>query len=127
MTRVEHIKPLVKLTFSGYTDAYILAKGTIAVPNTAATGAASNNSNKKLIIKNFAPFTDCISKISNTQVDNAKNIDVVMPMHMPQNIVPIIPNIVRTKSGSPWQYYRDEPALNAAGDIIDFPDDNNRK
>ena len=116
-----------KSSLCGYTDAYILVKGTIAVPNTAATGAASNNSNKKITIKNCAPFTDCIRKISNTQVHNAKNIDVVMPMHMPQNIVRIIQNIVRIKSGSPWQYYRDEPALNAAGDIIDFPDDNNRK
>ena len=72
-----------KSSLCGYTDAYILVKGTIAVPNTAATGAASNNSNKKIIIKNCAPFTDCIRKISNTQVHNAKNIDVVMPMHMP--------------------------------------------
>ena len=72
-----------KSSLCSYTDAYILVKGTIAVPNMAATSAASNNSNKKIIIKNCAPFTDCISKISNTQVDNAKNIDVVMPMHMP--------------------------------------------
>ena len=36
---------------------------------------------KKVIFKNCAPFTDCISKINNTQVDNAKDIDIVMPMY----------------------------------------------
>ena len=34
-----------------------------------------------MIFKNFAPFTDCISEINNTEVDNAKDIDVVMPMY----------------------------------------------
>ena len=28
-------------------------------------------------------------------------------------------------SGSSWQYYRDEPALNSNGEIIGFPDNNN--
>ena len=50
----------------------------MAVPN--MTAAASNNGNKKTIFKNCVPFTDCISKINNAQVDNAKDVDVVMPM-----------------------------------------------
>ena len=54
-----------------YSDAYILVKGNITVNNTAATGAAANNTNKKVIFKNCAPFTNCISKIKNTQIDNA--------------------------------------------------------
>ena len=41
-----------------YSDAYILVKGTIIVPNAAAAGAAVNNTNKKVIFKNCAPFTD---------------------------------------------------------------------
>ena len=53
---------------------------TITVPNTAAGGAAANN-RKNIIIKNCAPFTNCISKINNTQIDNAKDTDIVMPMH----------------------------------------------
>ena len=57
-----------------YNDAYILVKGNILVNNTAAAGADANNTNKKVIFKNCAPFTDCISKINNTQVDNAKDI-----------------------------------------------------
>ena len=57
-----------------YSDAYVLVKGNIIVNKTAAEGAAANNTNKKVIFKNCAPFTDCISKINNTQVDNAINI-----------------------------------------------------
>ena len=64
-----------------YSDAYILVKGNISVNNTAADGAAANNTNKKVIFKNCAPFTDCISQINNMQVDNAKDIDIVMPMY----------------------------------------------
>ena len=36
---------------------------------------------KNTIIKNCAPFTDYMSEINNTQIVNAKNIDVVMPMY----------------------------------------------
>ena len=64
-----------------YRDTYILVKGNISVNNTAAAGADANNTNKKVIFKNCAPFTDCISKINNIQVDNAKDIDIVMPMY----------------------------------------------
>ena len=35
---------------------------------------------KKVIFKNCAPFTNCRSEINNTQIDNAKNIDIAMPM-----------------------------------------------
>ena len=49
-----------------YCDAYILVKGNITVNNTAAEGAAASNTIKKVIFKNCAPFTNCISKINNT-------------------------------------------------------------
>ena len=64
-----------------YSDAYILVKGNISVNNTAGTGGDANNTNKKVIFKNCAPFIDCIRKINNTQIDNTKNIDIVIPMH----------------------------------------------
>ena len=64
-----------------YGDAYTLLKGNITVDNTAAAGADKNNTNKKVIFKNYAPFTDCMREINNTQVDNAKYIDIVMPMY----------------------------------------------
>ena len=46
---------------------------------TAAAGAAAHN--RKNIIENYALFTNCIKKLNNTQIDNAKDIDIVMPMH----------------------------------------------
>ena len=51
---------MLRSSLCDYSDAYILVKGNIAVNNTA--GAAANNTNKKVIFKNCAPFTNCISK-----------------------------------------------------------------
>ena len=53
-----------------FSDVYILVKGNIIVNNTAAADANANNTNKKVIFKNCAPFTKCISKINNTPIDN---------------------------------------------------------
>ena len=61
-------------------DAYILAKENKTVNNTAAAGAAANNTNKKAIFKNCAPFNKCISKIDNTEIVNAEYIYIVLPM-----------------------------------------------
>ena len=72
---------MLRSSLCDYSDAYILFKGNITVNNTAADGAAANNTNKKVIFKNCAPFTNCISKINNTQIDNAEYIDIVMPMY----------------------------------------------
>ena len=56
---------MLKSSLCDYSDVYILAKGIITVNNTAV-GAAANNTNKKVIFKNCAPFTNCISEINNT-------------------------------------------------------------
>ena len=72
---------MLRSSLCDYSDAYILVKGNITVNNTAAAGTAANNTNKKVIFKNCAPFTKCISKINNTQIDNAQYIDIVMPMY----------------------------------------------
>ena len=72
---------MLKSSLCDYTDAYTLVKGTITVNNTAASDADANNTNKKVIFKNCALCTNCISEINNTQVDNAKDIDIVMPMY----------------------------------------------
>ena len=63
---------LIRSNLRDYSDAYILVKGTITVPNTEAAGAAVNNTNRKVIFKNCTPFTDCITEIYNTQVDDAQ-------------------------------------------------------
>ena len=58
---------MIRLGLCDYSDMYILLKGTIIVPNTVAAGVAVNNTNKKVVFKNCTPFTDCITKINNTQ------------------------------------------------------------
>ena len=72
---------MLRSSLCEYGDAYILLKGNISVSNTAAADADENNTNKKVIFKNRAQFTNCISKINNTKVDSAKDIDIVMPMY----------------------------------------------
>ena len=99
-----------------YSDVYILVKGNITVNNTASTGAAANNTNKKVIFKNCAPFTSCISKINNTQIDNAEYIDVVIPTY---NLIEYSNNYSKTP-GSLWQYYKEIPAINNNVAIVDF-------
>ena len=73
-------KTMLRSSLRDYGDAYILVKGNITVNKTAIGAAAANNFNKKVIFKNCAPFTCCISKINNTQIDNAECIHIVMPM-----------------------------------------------
>ena len=72
---------MLKSSLCDYGESYILVKGTITVNNTAAADADANNTNKKVIFKNCAPFTNCICEINNTPVDNAKDIDIVMVMY----------------------------------------------
>ena len=66
-----------------YSDAYILVSGTITITGAGADDAAKqlDERNKGFIFKKRAPFTDCISKINGTQTDNAKDLNVVMPMY----------------------------------------------
>ena len=70
----------------------------ITVADTSAAVAAANNTNKKVIFKNCALFTNCISKINNTRTDNAKDIDIVMSMY---NLTEYNDNYSKT-SGSLW-------------------------
>ena len=53
----------------------------ITVNNTAVAADTANNTNKKVIFKNFAPFTNCISKINNAQIDDEEYIYIVMAMY----------------------------------------------
>ena len=57
-------------------SAYIVAEGTLTVkdPN-------NNAYDKKLALKSNTPLTSCISKINNTLIDNAENLDIVMSMN----------------------------------------------
>ena len=106
---------MLRPSLCDYSDVYILVKGNITVNNTAAA-AAVNNANKKVIFKNFSPFTNCISKINNTQIGNAEYIDIVMSMY---NLIEYSDNYSKT-SRSLWQYCKEIPAVNNAGNVVDF-------
>ena len=80
---------MLKSSLCDYSDAYILVKGTISVVNTA---------DAEVIFKNCALFTDGISEISNTQIDNARDIDVVRAIY---NLIEKSDNYSKT-SGSLW-------------------------
>ena len=74
---------MLKSSLCDFSNAYILVKGTITVVRAGATEALrqTDRNNKQTIFKNCAPSTDCITEINNTQVDNAKDLDVVMVMY----------------------------------------------
>ena len=111
---------MLKSSLCDYSDAYILVKGTIAVNNTAAADVDANNTNKKVIFKNCAPFTNCISDINNTQVDNANDIDNVMPVY---NLIEYSDNYSKA-SGRLWQYCKDIPAVDNNNAIVNFAENN---
>ena len=68
------------------------------------------------MFKNCAVFANCITKINNTQIDNAEYIDIVMPMC---NLTEYSDKYSKT-SESLWQHYKDIAAVNNAGNIVDF-------
>ena len=107
---------MLKSSLCGYSNAYILLKGSITVPNKAAAAEVVNNGNKNLILKNCARFTDCIREINNTQVDSVKDIDLVIPMY---NLIDRRDNYLKT-SRNLWQYCREKPAVDNNGTIIVF-------
>ena len=73
---------MIKSSLCDYSDAYILVKRTIIVPNTAVPGETVNNTNKKAVFKNCASFTSCITKVNNTQGDCNEDNDIVMLMYL---------------------------------------------
>ena len=90
-----------------YADTYILVRGTITITGAGNDDAArqADERNKGVILKNCAPFTKCISRINNTEIDNVQDIDIVMPMY---NLIEYRDNYSKT-SGSLYQYYKDYP------------------
>ena len=98
---------MLKSSLCDYSDAYILVKGTITINGRGADAAArqADERDKDVSFKNCAPFINCISEINNTQIHNAKDIDIVMPMY---NLIEYSDNYAKTLA-SLWQYFRDEP------------------
>ena len=81
---------MLKSSLCDYSDAYILFSGTISAQNRA------DNTNKKVIFKNCAPFTYCICEVNNTQVDNAKD-----NVNLMYNLIECSDDYLKT-SGNLW-------------------------
>ena len=103
---------MLRSNLCDYADSYILLKGIITI-----TGAGDNagerqadERDKGVTFKNCAPFTKCISRINNTDIDNAHDFDILMPMY---NLIEYSDNYSKT-SGILSQYYKDDPNDNLA-------------
>ena len=92
---------VLKSSLCDYSNAYIYVKRAITVPNKPAAVAAANGIGKIVIFKNVLPFSDCISETSNTQADNTKDIDGVMPINY---LIEYNHSYLETSESS-WKYY----------------------
>ena len=102
---------MLRSSLCDYTDAYILVKGTITITGAGDDAAArrADGRKKDVIFKNCAPFIMWLSKLNNTEIDNAQNIDIVMLIY---NSLKYRDNYLKTY-GSLWQYYKDKPNYNS--------------
>ena len=98
---------MLKSDLCDYADASIIVKGAINITGAGADAPPTqlDERNKGVIFKNCTPFTKCINRINGTDIDNAQDIDIVMPMY---NLIDYSNNYAKT-SGSLWQYYNDDP------------------
>ena len=99
-TTIKFETKVIKSNLCDYSDAYILVTGDITTAN--------GDANTKVAFKNCAPFTKCVTHISDEHVDNANNLDILMPMY---NLTEYSDNYSNT-SGSLWQFKRDEQNMN---------------
>ena len=98
---------MLRSNLCDYADSYVVVKGTITITGAGDDDAAKrlDERNKGLIFKNCAPFTKCISRINNADIDNAQDIDIVISIY---NLMEYSNNYSKT-SGSLWKYYKDDP------------------
>ena len=94
---------MLRSNLCDFSDAYIVVEGDITLEG----DNDANKRNKNLAFKNNAPFINCISKINGVKIDNAEDLDVVMPMY---NLLEYSKNYRKT-TGSLWNYYRDKPGV----------------
>ena len=108
--------PMLRSDLCDYSDAYILVKGTITVMAPGVNNNANNirdKRNRPLILKNNAPFVSCITRINGELIEDADDLDIVMPIY---KLLEYSKNYRKT-IGSLYNYYRDELSNDA--------DDNN--
>ena len=102
-----------------YSDAYILVKGTITV-NGLENGVENEivRRNRPLILKNNSPFDSCMTKINNEFIEDADDLDIVMPIY---NLLEYSKSYRKT-IGSLYNYHRDE--LSDDNNPNNFPNTN---
>ena len=108
--------PMLRSNLCDYSDAYILVKDKIVVTAPGVNNDANNirdKRNRPVMLKNNAPFVSCITRINGELIEDADDLDIVMPMY---NLVEYSKNYRKT-IGSLYNYYRDE--------LSDDADDNN--
>ena len=95
---------MLRSDLCNFSDADIVVKGIITLTKTDGRGFIDVR-NRFLAFKNNAPFTNCISKINNVLIENAEDLDVIMPIY---SLLEYSKNYRKTTGGS-WNYHRDEP------------------
>ena len=111
--------PMLRSNLCDYSDVYILLKGTITV--NGIVNRAENEilrRNRPLILKNNAPFVSCMTKINNEFIEDADDVDIVIPMC---NLLEYSKNYRKT-IGSLYNNYRDE--LSDDNNPNNFPNTN---
>ena len=92
--------PMLRSDLCDYADMYILVNGAILVNGLNPR----DRQNRPLISENNAPFVSCITRINNELIEDADDLDIVMPMY---NLLEYSKNYRKT-IGSLYNYYRDE-------------------
>ena len=108
--------PMLRSNLCHYSDAYILVKGKTVVAAPGVNNNANNirdKRNRPVILKNNAPFVSCITRINGELIEDADDLDIVIPMY---NLLEYSKNY-RKAIGSLYNYYSDELSNDA--------DDNN--
>ena len=103
---------MLRSNLCDYSDAYILVEGTIIVTAPGDNNYGNNIRDKRnipLILKNNVPFVSCITRINGELIEDADDLDIVMPMY---NLLECSKNYRKT-IGSLYNYYRDELGGNA--------------
>ena len=76
--------PMLRSNLCGYSDTYILVKGTITVTAPRVNNNANNirdKRNRPILLKNNVPFVSCITRINGELIEDADDLDIVMSMY----------------------------------------------
>ena len=106
--------PMLRSDLCDYSDVHILVNGTITVTASAGANNIRDKKDRKLILKNNAPFVSCITRINNELIEDADDLDMVMTMY---NLLEYGKNYRKT-IGSFYNYYRDELTNDNNNDFV---------